>query len=346
MALWTAALFGVVEALTGQMVEPLVYGRSAGLSPVAIVVAAAFWAWLWGPLGLLISTPLTLCLVVMARHVDGLQFIDIMLGDQAALTPQQATYQRMLAADPIETIEHADSLLKDMSISEYYQEILLGALALAQLDAERGRLDEKRLDNILKTVTEVVEDFRDRDGGSEPRKKPGHEAVAASRQDGKIVRLRGPDPNVICLPGLGKLDEAVAVVVADTLNRAGIETRAASREAAPAGDANSAAIVCVCFLDKVSEARMRYIMRRLLGSEAPKAVVLALFGANAADVSDAEVQPERRFKTAYTLQATVTEILAITTGDRRCSVQAAPEVGVPLITETPPRRIPDGVAWV
>jgi predicted PurR-regulated permease PerM len=88
MVLWTAALFVVAELLTGQVVEPLVYGRTAALSPVAIILAAAFWAWLWGALGLLISTPLTLCLVVTARHVDGLQFIDIMLGDQPALTPQ------------------------------------------------------------------------------------------------------------------------------------------------------------------------------------------------------------------------------------------------------------------
>ena len=113
MALWTIALFAVMEPLTGQVVEPLVCGRSAGLSPVAVVVAAAFWTWLWGPLGLLLSTPLTLCLVVLARHVDRLQFIDIMLGDQPALTPQQAAYQRMLTGDPIDAIEQARSFLKE-----------------------------------------------------------------------------------------------------------------------------------------------------------------------------------------------------------------------------------------
>ena len=89
----------------GQIIEPFVYWHSVGLSPVAIVVSAAFWTWLWGPLGLLLSTPLTLCLVVLARHVDQLQFIDIMLGDKPALTPQQAAYQRMLTGDPIEAIE-------------------------------------------------------------------------------------------------------------------------------------------------------------------------------------------------------------------------------------------------
>jgi predicted PurR-regulated permease PerM len=88
MAIWTIVLFAFVELVMGQVFEPFIYGRSAGLSPVAIVISAAFWTWLWGPLGLLMSTPLTLCLAVLARHVDRLQFIDIMLGDQPALTPQ------------------------------------------------------------------------------------------------------------------------------------------------------------------------------------------------------------------------------------------------------------------
>ena len=143
MAIWTIALFAVVEPLTGQVVEPLVCGRTAGLSPVAIVVAASFWTWLWGPLGLLLSTPLTLCLVVLARHVERLQFIDVMLGDQPALTPQQAAYQRMLTGDPIEAIEQARSFLKEGSVQEYYDEILLGALRLAEADASTGSVGRR-----------------------------------------------------------------------------------------------------------------------------------------------------------------------------------------------------------
>jgi hypothetical protein len=102
MTFWTVILFAVVEPLTGHVVEPLVCGRSAGLSPVAVVVAASFWTWLWGPLGLIPSTPLTLCLVVFARYVERLQFIDVMLGDEPALTPQQTAYQRMLTGDPLD----------------------------------------------------------------------------------------------------------------------------------------------------------------------------------------------------------------------------------------------------
>ena len=128
MTLWTIALFAVVETLTGQIVEPFVCGRRAGLSPVAVVVAASFWTWLWGPLGLLLSTPLTLCLVVLAKHFDRLKFIDVMLGDQPALTPVQKAYQRMLTADPIEAIEQARAFLKEGTVAAYYEEILLGAL--------------------------------------------------------------------------------------------------------------------------------------------------------------------------------------------------------------------------
>ena len=112
MAIWTVALYAFVELAMGQVIEPFIYGRSAGLSPVAIVISAAFWTWLWGPLGLLMSTPLTLCLAVLARHVDRLQFIDVMIGDQPALTPQQAAYQRMLTGDPVEAIEQARAFLK------------------------------------------------------------------------------------------------------------------------------------------------------------------------------------------------------------------------------------------
>jgi predicted PurR-regulated permease PerM len=316
MVLWTGALFVVVEVLTGQVVEPLAYGQSAGLSPVAIIVAAAFWAWLWGPLGLLISTPLTLCLVVTARHVDGLQFIDIMLGDQPALTHEQAAYQRMLAGDPVETIEHAHIHLRKMSIFQYYEEILLAALALAQRDAERGRLDEKRLDNIVETVTAVVEDFSDRDGSIAARNRP-EETGSPGPQDGKVVRLRGSAPSVICMAGLGKLDEAAAIVVADALNLEGVAARAVSADAVLSPEAGSTAMICICFLEELSEARMRYTIRRLVGNGSSQNLVLALFGANS---DDSGAQVAKRFKTAYSLKTVVTEVLATIKLGQRSSV--------------------------
>ena len=264
MALWTIGLFAFVELVTGQVVEPLVCGRSAGLSPVAVVVAASFWTWLWGPLGLLLSTPLTLCLVVLARHVDRLQFIDVMLGDQPALTPQQSAYQRMLTGDPIEAIERARSFLKEGSVETYYEEIVLGALRLAAADAALGRLDDKRLENIRQTVTEIVDDLN---AHSVPE--------AASKTTPKTLPTdgeRNASTAILCVPGLGRLDDCVSLVLADFLKRHGLDARATTAAAVEAGT------VCVCFLEEVSAARSDYTIRKFARQAPTASVVVCLFG--------------------------------------------------------------------
>jgi predicted PurR-regulated permease PerM len=275
MTIWTVLLFAVVEPLTGQVIEPLVCGRTAGLSPVAIVVAASFWTWLWGPLGLLLSTPLTLCLVVLARHVDRLQFIDVMLGDQPALTPQQAAYQRMLTGDPMEAIEQARAFLKDGTVAAYYDEILLGALRLAQADAELGRLDDVRLENIFKTVSEIVEDLAER---SSDDASPGEKAKGRAPAGTKVVTLTGGDfaKPVFCIPGLGRLDDCAVLVVADALKRAGVDARVAGPTTAI--EDGEAASICVCYLENVPKARIDYSVRKLSRKASSARIVICLLG--------------------------------------------------------------------
>jgi AI-2E family transporter len=121
----TVALFVVVEPVVGHVIEPMVYGHSTGLSPVAVVASATFWTALWGPIGLVLATPLTVCLVVLGRHVESLEFLDIMFGDRPALSPPEIFYQRMLAGDPTEASEKAEEFLKERSLSSYYDEIAL-----------------------------------------------------------------------------------------------------------------------------------------------------------------------------------------------------------------------------
>jgi predicted PurR-regulated permease PerM len=295
MTIWTVALFAIVEPLTGHVVEPLVCGRTAGLSPVAIVVAASFWTWLWGPLGLLLSTPLTLCLVVLARHVDRLQFIDVMLGDQPALTPQQAAYQRMLTGDPLEAIEQARAFLKNGTVADYYEEILLGALRLAQADAELGRLDDVRLENIYKTVSEIVEDLAEH--GSET----AQEAKERPSAGGKVVTLTSVDfgKPVFCIPGLGRLDDCAVLILADALKREGIEARVAGATTAIEDD--KAASIYVCYLENVPKARIDYTVRKL-SRKAPSArIVVCLLGEGEPSKPDASQQgtePPRSLKAA------------------------------------------------
>jgi predicted PurR-regulated permease PerM len=285
MTMWTAILFAVVEPLTGHVVEPWVCGRSAGLSPVAVVVAASFWTWLWGPLGLLLSTPLTLCLVVFARHVERLQFIDVMLGDRPALTPQQTAYQRVLTGDPLDAIEQARSVLKEGTAVTYYEEILLGALRLAEADAAQGRLDDLRLENIHETVSEIIEDIASHETGEV------RALGEAPARKAKIVNIdaRKLGKPVFCIPGLGRLDDCAALIVADALKREGFNARVSGVDTEL--DAGNADTICVCFLEEVSGARLSFTVRKF-SRRVPSATIIVCRLGNQFEADEEEPRDE------------------------------------------------------
>src|SRR5580693_2408597 len=140
----TALLFVAVEGIMGQVVEPQLFGHTTGMSPLAIIVAAGFWTLIWGAPGLLLSTPITACLVVLGRHVESLNFIELLLGDKPPLSPVQSFYQRILAVDPDEVVFQAESLLKDLTLLDYYEQVALPGLAMAQIDVVRGVMDRVR----------------------------------------------------------------------------------------------------------------------------------------------------------------------------------------------------------
>jgi hypothetical protein len=226
------------------------------------------------------STPLTLCVAVLARHVDRLQFIDIMLGDQPALTPQQAAYQGMLTGDPVEAIEQARAFLKEGTVLAYYDEILVGALRLAQADAEEGRLDDARLESIFKTVSDTVDDLAEHRNSETSAEKPKEHSSTA---DNVVSPWSGDFGNqVFCLPGLGRLDDCVVLLVADALKRQGIDARVAG--ATTAIESNKATSICLCYLENVSKARLDYAVRKLSRS-APAARIVACLLAESPRVS-------------------------------------------------------------
>ena len=178
MAIWTAALYIVIELLVGHAVEPMMYGHSTGLSPLAVVVAAIFWSWLWGPIGLILSMPLTLCLVVLGRHVERLEFLEVLLGDRPALTPVESFYQQILAGDADEAQDYAELLLKDRSLSLYYDEVALKGLQLAANDAQRGVLHKEQLERVKNTIKELVSELAVHDD-REPAPEKSDDAAAA-----------------------------------------------------------------------------------------------------------------------------------------------------------------------
>jgi predicted PurR-regulated permease PerM len=284
MMLWTAGLFAATEAIMGQVVEPLLYGRSTGLSPFSVVVSATFWTWLWGPIGLILSTPLTLCLLVLGRHVERLEFLDVILGDRPALTPVESFYQRMLAGDPDEAHDQAEVLLRDRPLSSYYDEVALKGLQLAANDAARGVLTEAQLEKIKVSMQDLIDDLDEHDD-QEPETKDAAESAATapsrSEQDlpkhpapGKVapdalpLAWRGHAP-VLCIAGRGPLDEAAASMLAQLLHKSGLTARVLSHEAVSRMrigtlDGQGVAMVCLCYLEiSGTPSHLRYLLRRL-----------------------------------------------------------------------------------
>jgi predicted PurR-regulated permease PerM/methanogenic corrinoid protein MtbC1 len=161
-------LFLVIELATGNVIEPLVYGAETGISTIGILVAAVFWTWLWGPVGLLMSTPLTVCLVVLGRHVRQLQFLDVLLGDQPPLPLEAQVYHRLLALDADEVGVLLESSMKERTVAEFYDGVLIPALILAERDRHRGELSPEREEFIETTVRDWIEELavRTREDGS------------------------------------------------------------------------------------------------------------------------------------------------------------------------------------
>jgi predicted PurR-regulated permease PerM len=297
MLLMTAALFGVLQLFAGQVVEPFVYGRSSGLSPIAIILSASFWTWLWGPIGLVLATPLTVCLVVLGRHVERLQFIDVLLGNQPALTPPQLVYQRMLAGDPIEASQQARSYLEDASLEDYYDTILLSGLRLADVDARLGRLDDERLDRVVATVTEVVDDLETHEDRQIVADAETDDRSALARletiEDSEVVsvvsdRWKAPRA-VLCIPGSSRLDEAAALVLAQMLRRRGLGADAEKADALSmskffALDLSDSSLFCICYVDNPSSAKIHYAVRRLRKKSSGAPIMVALLGTDPSTV--------------------------------------------------------------
>ncbi|WP_246666623.1 AI-2E family transporter [Bradyrhizobium guangdongense] len=294
MLLWTLALFLTVEPIVGHVVEPMVYGHSTGLSPVAVVAAATFWTALWGPIGLVLATPLTVCLVVLGRHVERLEFLDVMFGDRPALSPPEIFYQRMLAGDPAEAAEKAEEFLKERSLASYYDEVALKGLQLAQLDAERGALDQVRLAKIRDAVREFASDLADQDDRPPTKIHPTTDAEASSAVESVAENAafenlpvlgkeslpadwQGEHP-VLCMAGRGLVDEAAAIMLAQLSTAHGLAARIEGAEALSTTnvfrlETTGVAVVCLVYLDSSGPAHMRYSVRRLR-RKLPKAIII------------------------------------------------------------------------
>jgi hypothetical protein len=219
MAIAVAGLFLVSEPVAGHVIEPVLYGQHTGLSPVAIVISTLFWTLLWGPIGLLLATPLTVCLVVLGKHIEALQFIEVLLGDEPALEPHERFYQRLLAGDDTEAADMAESQLKKQSLSAYYDAVAMPALALAQTAAAQGKLSHERQLEIFDTVEEVVEDLNDYDDKDPAAEEDAPSGVASVERESLQGKWRAAHP-ILCVASRSPLDQAACVMLAQLLEKA------------------------------------------------------------------------------------------------------------------------------
>lgn len=271
MLVWVILLFVGIELVVTNLLEPWVYAASTGLSSVALIAAATFWTWLWGPIGLLLSTPLTVCLVVLGRHVPQLEFLDVVLGNEPVLSPDETFYQRLLANDPEEATEQAEEFLKERSLAEFFDEVTIPALLRAQSDSDDGTLSPERRQMIKEGIRAMLEDLSD--------DAPTNASSTTEHAASPIIEAAS---GIVCVAGRNELDEAAASLLVHILRS---EQSVEIAEALPASALTSdryqsslehATVICLSLISTHSPVRARYIVRRL-SRRAPRARVLVGF---------------------------------------------------------------------
>ena len=278
---WTVGLFLVAEPIAGQVLEPVLYGQRTGLSPVAIVVATLFWALLWGPIGLLLATPLTVCLVVLGKHIDALNFLDVLLGDEPALEVEERFYQRLLAADATEASDLSEQELKSLALSDYYDAVPMKALVLAQHDAARGKLSpEKQLEicDTMEDVVDAMKEYADEPPIVEGTQTGASSDASVSAETGHELRSVAKEEMsadwqvahpILCIASRSALDQAAAVMLTQILEKHGLDARVQPFQDVSSAksfkvDAPDARIVCLSYFGAASSpVHVRYLIRRL-----------------------------------------------------------------------------------
>ncbi|HEX4893767.1 MAG TPA: AI-2E family transporter [Hyphomicrobiaceae bacterium] len=273
MLVWTLTLIITLEVISNNVVEPLLYGSSTGLSSFAIILAAIFWTSLWGPAGLFLATPLTVCLVVLGRYVPHLQFLGVLLGNDPVLAPEERFYQRLLAGNVEEATEMAEEHVEEESSLDFYDKIAVPALRLAASDRERS-VDMNFRRAVASTAGDIVEEVA---------------ALVSERE--RVARPKGEKPpeerprrgRILCIGGRTELDEVAAAMLAQRLDEVGFVAEtlapvAIGRTGLAQIDLDGALAVCLCYLDPDPRANARFACRRLARKSVGVDRVVCLWG--------------------------------------------------------------------
>ena len=265
----TIGLFVVLELVTNNALEPWLYGKNTGVSAVAVLLAAVFWTWLWGVVGLLLATPLTVCLLVVGKHVPQLSFLNTLLGDKPVFEPTKRVYQRLLAGDDEEAAELLDKYFEHTPLVEVYDTVLIPALVSAETHWRRGEIEETRHTFILQTLKSMIQERGERN--QEPQQQAANEEVEDAETDSGIGdRAALPGVRVLCLPAHGEADELAAMMVAQIVDIPGcvVETVPAAATGAASElveyvGQSKADVVCISAVPPAAVAHARRLRMRL-----------------------------------------------------------------------------------
>ncbi|MBA2743345.1 MAG: AI-2E family transporter, partial [Chthoniobacterales bacterium] len=277
MPVLTVALFGGIELFLNNVLEPLLYGKHTGVSSIALIVAAVFWTWLWGPLGLVLATPLTVCLVVMGRHIPRLSFLSVLLSDEEPLTPAEDCYHRLLTAGEQDETELVDDYLKENSLAALYDSVLVPVISTAETDARDGRLDPEQLADVRESLRVILDDLAMRPAASDQIKAEqieiAHSANAAP----------APACRVYCVPARAERDEFAGAMLAQLLREQSFEVQNASAtipatELLDRIEANRSDVACISVVAPSTVIHARFLCTKLRARFPSVKIIVGLWG--------------------------------------------------------------------
>jgi hypothetical protein len=266
-----------LELVTGNFVEPWLYGAHVGISSLALLVTSVFWAVLWGPAGLILSTPLTVCVVVLGRYVPHLSFLHILLGDEPVLAPDAQVYQRLLAMDQLETHTIVDEFLEGRTLVELYDSVLIPALSMAEQDRHVGAVDAAREDFLFLSINEMIAEYSE---------------LPAEESEGHSAH------RILCLPAHDRADEITAAMLAQLLEKKGYSTVSlpvvgpSANEMLAAAGVGPSDVVCICSLPPYAFAPARALCKQIRECF-PKIRVMACVWGFSGDMGKAMARFER-----------------------------------------------------
>jgi len=285
----TVALFAGLELLLNNVLEPLLYGAHTGVSSIALIVAAVFWTWLWGPLGLVLATPLTVCLVVMGRHVPRLSFLSVVLSDEEALTPAEDCYHRLLTPGDGDELELVESYLKANSLTALYDFVFIPVLTTAETDARAELLDEEQLRMLEQSMRDIIEDLGTRP--AVPAKEDVERAASAADEKALPPPALAPDCRVFCLPARADRDELGGAMLIQLARQQGFGAQNApaklvAGELLTLVEKADVDVTCISVVAPSTVIHARYLCLKLRALLPRLKIVIGLWGATE-DVTEA-----------------------------------------------------------